>query len=61
MGGQTDSQEGQNEQITAYGTAGSGAKELEVGSRPYTCPKRSGAAKKGGKSEIDFAFLALQA
>ena len=32
-----------------------------MGSRAYTCQKGVGQAKREGKSEIDFWFLALQA
>ena len=56
-GGKTDSREGQNEQFTTYGKVGSGTEGLYVGSRAYTCPKRSGHAKREGKSEINFDFL----
>ena len=43
--------------LLLYGKAGSEARELEVGSRAYTCPKRSGHAKRRGKSKINFTFL----
>jgi len=55
-GGQTDSREGQNEQITAYGKAECEAKGLWVGTRAYTCPKRVEPATKEAKRKFEFAF-----